>query len=100
MSDKTELERVEELFDLLRGEVPEGCEIPESDVPKLTPEQAWTVIWWLGNQYWAVPDFIERCDICGGIFNSEAEGGFTEDGPPYHFCGACDSDREVNEVKA
>jgi len=58
-------------------------------VPQLTADQAWTVIWYLGNQYWQVPDFIERCDVCGDLFDSEQEGGYHEEGPPYHYCDTC-----------
>lgn len=87
---KTELERTEDLFRFLRGEVPEGCKIQKRKMPKLTADQAWTVIWWLGNEYWQVPDFIERCGVCGDLFDSEREGACLDYGKaPYHFCDDC-----------
>ena len=89
-----DLARIQELFEFLQGRVPDGYHV--SDAPALTPEQAWTVIWYLGNTYERVPDYIERCDICGALYNSEGEGDVLDyDTPdsggkePYHFCGSC-----------
>ena len=73
--DKDDLAKTEKLFALLQGTVPDGCQIVEEHVPNLTADQAWTAIRYLGNQYWQVPDFIERCDVCGDLYDSEAEGG-------------------------
>ena len=93
----TELERTQELFEFLRGTVPDDCKIEYSHVPKLSPDQAWTVIWYLGNQYWQVPDFIERCDVCGDLFDSEREGECLDYGEaPYHFCDTCRDGDECN----
>lgn len=56
----------------------------------MTADQAWTVIWFLGNEYWQVPDFIERCDMCGDLYDSNNEGACLDYGePPYHFCYDC-----------
>jgi len=86
----TELERTQELFDFLQGAVPEGYKIKKSHVPKLTAEQASTAVWYLQNLYWQPPDHIERCDVCGDLFNSHSEGDCLDYGSgPYHFCGSC-----------
>lgn len=95
---KDDLDRVQELFDFLQGEVPEHCQIEESRVPKLTANQAWTIIWYLGNQYFQVPDFIERCCVCGSLYNAESEGGHSGDGPPYHFCEECFWQKESHDA--
>jgi len=85
-----DLERTQELYDLLQGKVPKGCLIPKDEVPKLTPEQAWTVIWYLGNQYWQVTDRVEKCDVCGQLYHTWQEGECMDFGnPPYSFCGSC-----------
>ena len=94
MADKrepTELERVEKLFAFLQGNVPKDCVIPVEEVPNLTPDQAWTVIWYLGNQYWQVSDDIGRCGKCGELYDTAIEGTHLEE-PPYHLCGNCDGD--------
>ena len=90
MSEKTELEKTQELFDFLQGSVPEGCKIEEAHIPKLTSEQAWTVVWFLGNQYWQVKDYINMCDVCGELYNSHESGDCLDFGDaPYFFCDGC-----------
>lgn len=87
---KTELERTEDLFRFLQGEVPEGCKIRRGHMPRLTADQAWTVIWWLGNEYWQVMDYIERCCVCGGLYDSHRSGTCLDYGnAPHHFCDTC-----------
>ncbi len=99
MTDKpSNLERMEEVFAFLQGQMPDTIHIEnKSKIPNLTPDQAWTVLWYLGNEYWQVPDYIERCDVCGDLFDSESGGGYTENGPPYHFCDGCDHLRPHHE---
>lgn len=85
-----DLKKTEELFALLQGELPDGCNITRSNRPKLTADQAWTVIWWLGNQYWQVTDRVDRCDVCGSLYNSCQEGHCLDFGrAPYNFCDSC-----------
>lgn len=98
---RSELERTQELFDFLQGMIPEGYKIKRDSRPKLTAEQAWTVIWYLGNQYWQVPDHIDRCDLCGDLYDSEREGGCLDYGkPPYHFCDVCMYSQEYGKKAA
>lgn len=83
MSDENdrELDRTRELFAFLQGSLPESVTISdEAHIPKLTPDQAWAVIWYLGNQYWQVPDCIERCTVCGELYHSWQEGESTDEG--------------------
>ena len=88
MAEK-DLGKTEELFAFLQGETPAGCRIADADVPHLTDAQAWTVIHHLGNLHWQVPDFIERCGVCGDLYDSEREGVCLDfGGPPFHFCEA------------
>jgi hypothetical protein len=88
-SDK-QLERTKELFDFLKGKIPKGNHVARSHRPKLTSDQAWTVIWYLGNEYWQVPDYIERCEICGDLYHTWQEGDCLDYGKaPYNFCGNC-----------
>jgi hypothetical protein len=86
----SDLERTEELFAFLQGGIPEGYRIDSAKIPHLTPGQAWTVVWYLGNVHWKVCDEIERCDVCGGLFDTASEGTCLDFGdPPYHFCDNC-----------
>lgn len=86
----TDLNNTKALFAFLQGETPEGCKIRKRNQPKLTADQAWCVIWWLGNQYWQVTDGVERCDVCGDLYHSWQEGNTLDYGnPPYSFCESC-----------
>jgi hypothetical protein len=89
--DKIDLKRTEELFAFLQGVLPKGYSIGGDKIPHLTPDQAWTVIWYLGEQHWQVPDCVKRCDVCDSLFDSKKEGGCLDDekGPPWHFCESC-----------
>ena len=95
MSDeRDDLERVQEIFDFLQGTMPASVRIKDkAEIPNLTADQAWIVIWFLGNEYYQVPDKIERCNVCGDLYNTESGGGHDEEGPPYNFCEDCDSER-------
>lgn len=88
---RDDLECTEELFAFLQGTVPDGYSLKEEHVPGLTPDQAWSVIWYLGNLLWQVTDHIERCDVCGSLYDANGEGGCLDYGDaPYHFCGGCE----------
>lgn len=87
---KDELEFTEELFQFLQGKLPEGYSVPEVEVPRLSPGQAWTVIWYLGNQYRKVSDHIERCCVCGDLYDTWNAGSCLDYGDaPYNFCDSC-----------
>ena len=93
---RTDLEKTQRLFDLLRGNLPDDCRIKPDCRPNLTAKQAWTVIWWLGNQYWQVPDFIERCCVCGRLYDTNESGKCFDWGePPNCVCDGCTNDATV-----
>ena len=98
MSDerlKSDLEVAQELFEFLQGKIPDGCKIAESAVPKLTPDQAYTVLWWLGSGYIQISDYINRCDICGDLYDSNDSGWCFDFGKsPIFFCDACENTPE------
>lgn len=79
-----------ELFDFLQGKIPPGITLRRKEIPRLTADQAWAVIWYMGNKYWKVSDAVERCGVCGDIYHSESSG-FTLDygRAPYRFCDEC-----------
>ena len=72
--EQTALEFVAELHEFLQGVVPDGYRLAPDAVPKLTADQAWTVVWYLGNRYRQVPDHIERCGVCDVLFDTKREG--------------------------
>lgn len=85
-----DLEMTEKLFSFLQGKDKHGCTIRRKLMPHLTEDQAWTVIWWLGNEYWKVTDRVEKCDVCGTLFHTWQSGDCLDYGKaPYHFCDNC-----------
>lgn len=100
MSDQSQIDmdNTKELFDFLQGAVPKDIMISADHIPHLTADQAWTVIWYLGNKYWQVTDRIERCEVCGNLYHAECGGDCLDFGSsPYHFCDSC---MESNEYAA
>lgn len=95
------LDQVEELFDFLQGTVPAGYSLRDDAVPHLTADQAWTAVWYLQNLYWQVPDHIERCNVCGRLFDSHSEGDCLDYGEkPYLFCDECMCTKEYEHKQA
>ena len=95
-----DLARTEELYAFLQGNVPDGYRLIATEVPQLTADQAWTVVWYLANQYWKVHEHIERCDVCKGLFDTHCEGTCLDYGDdPYQFCDDCECGSEY-EAKA
>ena len=96
-----DLQRVEELFAFLQGTPPDGWRVEPASMPILTAGQAWTVIWYLANLYWQVPDHIERCGVCGTLFDTESEGACLDYGDaPYQFCDECTGSMEYERKVA
>jgi hypothetical protein len=99
--ERDELQRTRDLFAFLQGEIPKGCSYKRKHQPKLTADQAWTVIWWLGNEYWQVKDYIEGCCVCGDLYDTQREGDCLDYGKaPYHFCESCrDGDEYAKKMR-
>ena len=73
----TPLDKVDELYRYLKGEgLPEGVECP---TPKLSPEMAFHVIRFLQEITNCLPDYIERCNGCGELYDSERSGYYLDD---------------------
>lgn len=96
-----ELELTRELFAWLQGEQSTEAERRKWKTPKLSSDQAWSVIHHLGNLYWQVPDAVDRCDVCGDLYHSSQEGRCLDFGrAPYHFCESCMSEDEFVKKNA
>ena len=85
-----DLEKTQELYEFLQGKIPENIRLAKKSRPKMTPDQAWSVVWYLGNQYWQVTDRVERCCVCGDLYHTWQGGDCLDYGKaPYHFCDEC-----------
>lgn len=107
MVEKNELEYVKKLFRFLKGSDDFNLNIRELEKPKLSPEQAWTVIYVLQEirepGIHNLPDTIEMCSQCNELYDSDNEGqhidethlddlsehNFNESDVGYNFCEMC-----------
>ena len=72
------LDKMTELFEYLTDKsIPNGVCVKSR--PKLSANKAWSLIWFLQEVTRCLPDYIERCDVCGGLYDSEQEGYFLDD---------------------
>lgn len=86
---KTPLETVEELYRLLTDhEVPDGWTIGNLP-PKMTGEQAFSLIWYLQEGPRCLPDHIERCGGCGDLFDSYCEHSEYVQARGHTLCESC-----------
>lgn len=71
--EKITLEQVQEFHSWLQGNsCPDDVEFIQS--PKLTPEEAFSVIYYLQEKLEVLPDKYEICRECKDIYDSESEG--------------------------
>lgn len=90
--DREDIEWIEEFNEFLKGRLPDGITITDERKVKLTPDQAYSVLWYLREHFSILPDFFSKCDNCHSIYNSDAEGYYSEIGNEigHNFCGGCD----------
>lgn len=68
------LERVQEFYDFLTGQVPANIKIPPRMTPKLSKRMAFTIVWFLQEQTQVFPDTYEQCRKCRELYNTENDG--------------------------
>jgi len=79
-----EQEKAQELYEFLQGKfIPEGYEL--NNTPKLNQKEASSVIYILQEYFRILSNTIEKCDHCGGLFDSDSSG-------KYHDCDACEKE--------
>jgi formylmethanofuran dehydrogenase subunit E len=86
----SDIEKVREFYRFLTGEeTPEKISIVKGYKPKMSEKKAFSIIWYLQEHLSIFPDNIERCDICGELFDTNSEGIYWET-KGKNYCGACD----------
>ena len=83
------LEMVTEFYDFLQGESPEKIIILKGHMPKMSKKKAMAIIWYLQEVLPVLPDSIERCDNCGGLFDYN-ESGIHWQSKSKFFCDGCE----------
>jgi len=72
------LDKVNELFKYLTDEeIPAGIHVKSR--PKLSSQKAWNLIWFLQEVTLCLPDHIERCGVCGELYDSDNAGFWLDD---------------------
>jgi hypothetical protein len=83
---QSDLDWINCFYKWLQGEKPEHCNYTIKGA--LTEDQAWSVIYYLQELLPVLPEYIERCDVCGELFDERDEGYyFSFDGT--NCCPAC-----------
>jgi hypothetical protein len=88
--DWTAEEWMNEFYEFLK--TGEADKIHVEHKPMLNEDQAFSIIWYLQEHFPLLPDNIDQCDVCKGLYNSHSTGYYTENGNEHgnSFCGACD----------
>jgi len=87
--DRTDINWVNEFYEFLQGNCPDCIKLTSHNQPKLTEKKSFAIIWYLQEHMRILPDHIERCDICGELFDTWQEGIHWES-KGRHYCGGCD----------
>ena len=73
-----ELKRVQQFHEFLQGRLPNGVTVV-GNPPRMTADDAFSVIWFLQEVSGLISDSIEMCAYCGTLFDSHKEGHIGEE---------------------
>lgn len=90
--DWDDLEWVNEFYSFLQGEIPEGIRM--SKKPNLSQEESYNIIWFLQEKFPLIPCNIDKCDVCGTLFDSDSGGWYTQHPNEKGHHNFCDTDCE------
>lgn len=85
-SSKIDLESINRFYEFLQGEKPEGMKLLSQ--PKMTPKQAFSIIYFLQENLYIFPDTIEKCSVCNKLYDTDSEGIYWESKGKF-YCGSC-----------
>jgi hypothetical protein len=93
-----DLEQTEKLFEFLKGgDPPDGITLSRRP-RKMTPDQAFGLIYVLQEAFHVVHDTIEMCCYCGYLFDTDSAGHIAEDGK--YFCDGCSHNCRCKDCNA
>ena len=84
----TDIEWINEFYDFLQGFEPHGMILPRGHKPKMSAKKAFSIIWYLQEQFPILPDRIEKCSNCDCLYDTWSEGLYWETKNKF-FCGNC-----------
>ena len=82
--DQSDIEWVQDFFDYLK------------EKERLNPTKAFRIIYFLQEHFPIIPDQIEKCDRCGGLYDSYSEGYHSEKKGQF-YCGGCTTFEDEEE---
>lgn len=87
MIEQASLDETVEFFNWLQGKELEGFSFEnKDDFPKLTPRQAFKIIYVLQEAFGFIPDSIELCSNCNNLFDMYEEGDCING---HYYCEDC-----------
>ena len=86
--DWDDLEWIDEFYEFLQGNLPEGMTLGKGHNPKLSQKKAFSIIWYLQEHFPVLPDHIEQCSNCGKLFD-DWRGGLYWQTKGKHYCDGC-----------
>lgn len=94
----SDIEKVQEFYAFLKGTCPDKITLGDGHQPTLTDDQAFSIIWYLQEHLSVFPDQIEKCSICGDLYDSYSEGYYSENRNLF-MCSGCDDGIDDDEVE-
>lgn len=88
--DWDDLEWLNEFYEFLQGNVPEGMTLGRGHGVKLSKNKSFTIILYLQEHLSVFPDHIEKCSECGQLYDSYSTGFHSEKTGKF-YCSGCDS---------
>ena len=85
----SDLEWIEEFYKFLQGTCPDSITLPRGHQPKMTSKKAFSIIWYLQEHFSILPDRVEKCSNCDGLYDADSEGLYWE-AKGKHFCDGCE----------
>jgi len=87
---KLSIKQVEDFYLMLQGKDIDSDGFSLGHKFNLTPNKAFTIIWYLQEILKIIPDRFEKCDVCKELYNSYSSGHYSEK-KGKHYCDSCDT---------
>lgn len=84
----TDQKWMEEFYEFLQGNCPDSIRLKRGHQPNVTEKKAWEIICYLQDHMSVLPDNIERCWHCGGLYDCYSGGLFWES-KQRNYCDGC-----------
>lgn len=84
----SDLEWITEFYDFLKGGCPENISFARGHGVKLSPNKAYSIIYYLQEHFPVLPDHIEQCSFCKSLYDSDSSGYYSELKVKF-YCDSC-----------